>query len=123
MSNNNSTVENKSKNEKKSIKEQVIDGIMLLMMIIVVQYFLDRFYYQPKYQVMLHDAVEQKSNKIAVVNLPELVMSSGIKDNEELLRKIDSVTEKLSQQGYVILRAESLYQRDKSKEITASMME
>lgn len=123
MSNNNSTVENKSKNEKKSIKEQVIDGIMLLMMIIVVQYFLDRFYYQPKYQVMLQEAVEQSSNKIAVVNLPELVMSSGIKDNEELLRKIDSVTEKLSQQGYVILRAESLYQRDKSKEITASMME
>ena len=123
MSNNNSTVENKSKNEKKSIKDQVVDGIMLLLMIIVVQYFLDRFYYQPKYQVMLQEAVEQSSNKIAVVNLPELVMSSGIKDNRELLRKIDSVTEKLSQQGYVVLRAESLYQRDKSREITASMME
>ena len=95
---------------------------MLLLMIIVVQYFLDRFYYQPKYQVMLQEAVEQSSNKIAVVNLPELVMSSGIKDNQELLRKIDSVTEKLSQQGYVVLRAESLYQRDKSREITASMM-
>lgn len=123
MSNNNSTVENKSKNEKKSFKDQVVDGIMLLLMIIVVQYFLDRFYYQPKYQVMLQEAVEQNSNKIAVVNLPELVMSSGIKDNRELLRKIDSVTEKLSQQGYVVLRAESLYQRDKSREITASMME
>ena len=123
MSNNNSTVENKSKNEKKSIKDQVVDGIMLLLMIIVVQYFLDRFYYQPKYQVMLQEAVEQSSNKIAVVYLPELVMSSGIKDNRELLRKIDSVTEKLSQQGYVVLRAESLYQRDKSREITASMME
>jgi uncharacterized membrane protein YvbJ len=123
MSNNNSTVENKSKNDKKSIKEQVIDGIMLLLMIIVVQYFLDRFYYQPKYQVMLQEAVEQNSNKIAVVNLPELVMSSGIEDNEELLRKIDSVTEKLSQQGYVVLRAESLYQRDKSREIKVSIVE
>ena len=122
MSNNNSTVEKKSKNEKKSFKDQVVDGIMLLLMIIVVQYFLDRFYYQPKYQVMLQEAVEQNSNKIAVVNLPELVMSSGIKDNRELLRKIDSVTEKLSQQGYVVLRAESLYQRDKSREITASIM-
>lgn len=123
MSNNNSTVENKSKNDKKSIKDQVVDGIMLLLMIIVVQYFLDRFYYQPKYHAMLQETVEQKSNKIAVVNLPELVMSSGIEDNEELLRKIDSVTEKLSQQGYVVLRAESLYQRDKSREITTSMME
>lgn len=123
MSNNNSTVEKKSKNEKKSFKDQLVDGIMLLLMIIVVQYFLDRFYYQPKYQFMLQEAVEQNSNKIAVVNLPELVMSSGIKDNRELLRKIDSVTEKLSQQGYVVLRAESLYQRDKSREITASMVE
>ena len=123
MSSNNSTVEKKSKPEKKSIKEQLIDGVLLLLMIIVVQYFLDRFHYKPKYQLMLQEAVEQNSNKIAVVNLAELVMNSGIKDNKELLRKLDSTTEILSQQGYIVLRAEALYQRDKSIEVTTSMIE
>ncbi|WP_105169414.1 hypothetical protein [Pseudoalteromonas sp. T1lg23B] len=109
-----------SKNSAFQYSEVAVNVILLATIVAITLYALMALHYEPKFEKLM---AQSHGTKIAILNYPEISLSTNITDPKEVAIRTKTVVDRLTNEGYVVLDVSAVHSVNLDLEITKEMIE